>query len=308
MARALRPLAAALACAAAPAFAAGQAAEVCPPGEAGCARAVISAADARARAALAVSGGSPLTGSASTLGRRTATSRHVAVGLRLTAAGVRGLVPAAAGAEGEGDGTLVALGVDGAVALFDGFFLAPTVGGVLSVDVLGSAGWLGGGGPVGVDGAFTWGAGARVGVLRESFTLPGLSVSAVYRDIAALAAGDTATGPAWATEADAWSVRATVGKRVGAVDVLGGAGWDRTGGELAATYTSALATRETAGVRDLEDARWSGFAGIGWTFLVFQVAGEVGWIGGGDGYAADTDSVPAPDGGVFGTLAFRFTY
>lgn len=308
LARALRPLAAALACAGAPALLAAQAAEVCPVGEAGCARAAISAADARARAALAVSGGSPLTGSASTLGRRTATSRHAGVALRMSATGARALVPAAAGGRAAGEATLVGLSVDGAVALFDGFFVAPTVGGLLSVDLLGSAGWLGGGGPIDIDGAFTWGVGARVGVLRESFTLPGLSVSAVYRDVAALAAGDTAIGPAWAAETDAWSLRATVGKRIGAVDVLGGAGWDRTTGALSVTYASAPGTRESAGVPDLEDARWSGFAGIGWTFLVFQAAGEVGWVGGGDGYADDAGGVPAPEGGAFGSLAFRFTY
>jgi hypothetical protein len=285
-----------------------QVADVCPAGEPECARVVQSAVDARARAALAVSGGAPLPGSASTLGRRTATSRHASLALRLTAVGADAFAPGAGAGDPPGSGTLIALSVDGALALFDGFVAAPTVGGVLSIDALASAGWLGAGGPIDARGAFVWGAGLRVGVLRESFTLPGLTVSAMYRDIARLTAGDGAAPPRWDVDADALSLRATVGKRIAALDAIVGGGWDRAGGSAAAGYTNSLSQTEGAGVRDLHDSRWSAFAGAGWTFLVFQLAGELGWVEGGAGHAEEAFRLAGSDGAWFGTLSFRFTY
>jgi hypothetical protein len=288
---------------------AAQAAEVCPPAEPECARAVVSAVDARARAVLAASGGSPLPGSASTLGRRTAASRHASVALRMSAVGSDAFAPAGdGGGEAAGKGTLVALSADGALAIFDGFFAAPTVGGVLSVDALASAGWLGGGGPIDVGGSFTWGAGARVGILRESFTLPGLSVSAMYRSVASLTGGEMQAPPVWNAQATALSLRATLGKRIGQLDAVVGAGWDDASGALSVVYPSALGGTEASGVRDLDEARWSAFAGVGWTFLVFQVAGEVGWIEGGSAQASEVADRAGTDGAWFGSLSFRFTY
>ncbi|HSM37159.1 MAG TPA: hypothetical protein VK837_12225, partial [Longimicrobiales bacterium] len=281
---------------------------VCPPAEPECARAVVSAVDARARAVLAASGGAPLPGAASTLGRRTASSRHASVALRLSAVGSDAFAPAADGGEAAGKGTLVALSADGALAIFDGFFAAPTVGGVLSIDALASAGWLGGGGSIDVGESFTWGAGARVGILRESFTLPGLSVSAMYRGVASLTAGDMGAPPVWNAEATALSLRATLGKRIGQLDAVAGAGWDDASGAIGVVYRSTLGGIEASGVRDLDEARWSAFAGVGWTFLVFQVAGEAGWIEGGAAQASEVADRDGTDSAWFGSLSFRFTY
>lgn len=283
--------------------AAAQVADVCPPAEPACANAVLSALDARARAVLVASGGSPVPGSASTLGRRTARSRRATVAVRTTFGRAGALR-----SEPDRHGTLAAVGVDGAIALFDGFFVAPTVGGVLSLDALASAGWVGGGDPPRLDGSFTWALGARVGVLRESFTLPGLSLSVMYRGMPSLAAGDTASGPAWTAESDALSVRGTLGKRIGGADAFAGVAWDRAGGSLEATYLDGSAVRESAGVRDLSEGRWAGFGGLGYTFLVFQLAVEAGWQAGGGRHAGQAFAIDASDGRFFGGLSFRFTY
>ncbi|HUG02561.1 MAG TPA: hypothetical protein VML95_11900 [Longimicrobiales bacterium] len=298
---------AALAATAAGSAARAQVPDVCPPGEPGCAVAVLSAADARARAALVASGGSPVPGSASTLGRRTAHSRRATAAARLSLGPASTFRSAPVPGGTVRDGALVALAVDGAIALFDGFFAAPTVGGVLSIDALGSLGWVGGGGPIEIDGGLTWAVGARVGVFRESFTLPGLAVSVMYRGIGSLAVVDSAA-PTWSADADALAVRATLGKRLGGVDAFAGVAWDRSDGSLGVSYVNQSAVREEAIVRDHSEARWAGFGGLGYTFLVFQLAAEAGWQGGGEGYAEEGFEIGASKGRPFGSVSFRFTY
>ncbi|MEN8375465.1 MAG: hypothetical protein ABFS34_08455 [Gemmatimonadota bacterium] len=282
--------------------------EVCPAGEQGCALAVLSGLDAWARAALVAGGGSPLPGSASTLGKRTAASRHVAIATRVTVGEVLGVRGATSQVAPSVDGTLVAVGVDAAVALFDGFFAAPTVGGVFSIDALASVGWIGGGGSLDVSDGMTWALGARLGVLRESFTLPGLTVSAAYRQIARFEAASAGDGPGWQGDLDGLSVRLTAGKRLGSVDALVGAGWDRVGGPLSASYTNLAGAPEVSAVADVDVGRWAGFAGVGWTFLVFQVAAEAGWQAGGDGFSDSGVDIEPSGGRAFGGISFRFTY
>lgn len=298
--------------------AAGQVSDVCPEAEPECARGVLSAADGRAGFALVAAGGAPVPGSASTLGRRTATSRRFTTALRATFMSVDALLPASADAEPTGGGTAVAFGVDGALALFDGFFAAPTVGGVLSVDALASAGWVGGAGPMNVDGAFTWGAGLRLGILRESFTLPGVSASFMVREVGPLRSGPMASGivgppppgfqPAWVADADALVARLTLGKRIGAVDAFAGAGWDRVGGDLSLGFVAEDGSFSGAGVRDQTTSRWSALVGAGYTFLVFQVAGEAGWQQGGESHEEEGFRIDGSDGRFFGGFSFRFTY
>ncbi|MBW3535994.1 MAG: hypothetical protein KY453_12400, partial [Gemmatimonadetes bacterium] len=165
---------------------------------------------------LAGAGGTELPGGASTLGRRLARSPRM--GLSLRVGGVAGSMPDFLSGAGPGDEagvfTPVAQGIM-TVGLFDGFSPLPTVGGFLSLDVQGSAGrvFLPGGEGFQRD-ANVFGLAARLGVLRESFTLPGVTVSAARRWTREVRVGEPfhpeRTG--LAVDVATTSVRATVGK------------------------------------------------------------------------------------------------
>jgi len=118
--------------------------------------------------------------------------------------------------------------------LFDGFRLLPTVGGFLSLDVVGQASFAflpeekGFGGRVDAISL-----GARVGILRESFTLPGVTLSYARRMGEVARLGDGASGDSAELvvdpTVDSW--RVTVGKDLFAFGVSAGMGWDDIAGE-----------------------------------------------------------------------------
>src|SRR5690606_2935207 len=87
------------------------------------------------------------------------------------------------GLRGDGGRFIGSLALDGAAGVFRGFSPLPTVGGVGSLDVLAGIGLVfpptGAGFRGGSKG--TWALGARLGILRESFTFPGVSVTGMYR-------------------------------------------------------------------------------------------------------------------------------
>src|SRR5207253_5684532 len=81
--------------------------------------------------------------------------------------------------------------LDASFGVFTGFGLLPTVGGFLSLDLLGSAGILPAPTSKGFSGsARSYAGGARLGILRESFTAPGISGSVMYRRIEHITYGD----------------------------------------------------------------------------------------------------------------------
>jgi hypothetical protein len=74
------------------------------------------------------------------------------------------------------------INLDAAVGILSGWSIAPTIGGFASLDLIGSVGHLMMPDEFSEAGK-SWAVGARVGILRESFTAPGVSVTgiAVYR-------------------------------------------------------------------------------------------------------------------------------
>jgi len=256
--------------------------------------------------------GSEVPGSASTLGRKIGNTPRLATSLRLgtgsiglpdifdqgtgAAPDVAFLVPAASFA--------VALGV------LDGFSPMPTVGGVLSLDLVGSVAVVMPPSAQGFHGRGTAASvGARVGILRESFTLPGVTVSAVRRFISGSALGRIDLGDPAALEVDpaVTSVRATVGKDLFGVGVLAGVGWDDASAETLVAVTRM--SGEPAQVRSRMDAdRRLYFGGLAMNFLLLQLSLEGGWA---QGYAA----VPGGAGSSFdsgrntpfASLSLRFT-
>jgi len=77
------------------------------------------------------------------------------------------------------------------------------------------------------------GFGARVGLLRETGPLPGVSVSLMRRDLPTITYGDIASGDEfqYAVDLRATNLRLMASKQFALVDLAGGLGWDRYTGK-----------------------------------------------------------------------------
>lgn len=277
------------------------------------------------RLGMGLTGGNPVPGTGSTLGKSFGGLPRFTVGLRATAASTK--IPDVR-QEGSTEDLSFALGsidADAALGVFDGFSPAPTIGGLLSVDLLASAGFI----PIPSGEGFqnrkpwTWSAGARVGILRESFVTPGVSLSAMYRRLPTVTYGD----PALQTE-DAFfradlkntSLRAVVSKNLMVVGLAAGLGYDHysstVGYGVAVTAPPVPGLCVSNGGRcelriadtDVSSHRLSYFGNVSLNFVVLNLIGELGWQSGGDLPTPAVDSRLQPkDGAIFGSLALRLT-
>jgi hypothetical protein len=264
-----------------------------------------------ARLALAAAGGNPVPGTPSTLGIRLGPFPPFSIAGRMTLA--RTGLPAARRLQGGSDPNVTFVGWHGDVSfgLFSGLAPFATVGGLLAVDLLGSLGTvrvpdsegLNGGGVI------TWGTGARIGITRESFTTPGTSLSVMYRDLGEFTYGDRRLQATDAfvhmDETFLWSFRALVGKRVTALGMTGGIGYDHYGGE------ALLRVRDGAGFVEVTEehaaGRWNAFVNGTFTLLVLSATAELGWQAGGDP-PPGAPSDAAKSGALFASLALRLGF
>lgn len=281
-----------------------------------CQELVLIASAVQRGVGLGAAGGSDIPGTPSTLGRRLGSVPRI--GLSLSGGAMRVALPEVSTASGAsvGQETFTQLSARAGVAfgLVDGFQLAPTIGGVLSLDVLASysavrlppgAGFHGS--------ANGFGIGGRLGLLRESFTLPGVSVSATRRWMGTVNVGDLAGGDMGTVRTDVrvTSYRATVGKNLFAVGLLGGFGWDRVSGDVQidgrfqggnGPVLSGTGSGEMSADRRLYFV--SGWFG----FLVYQVSGELGYVEGSkDPFVQRLGSYDPSERSFFASLAFRIT-
>jgi len=248
-----------------------------------CVEAAVATRAALGHVGLMAGMGSEVPGSAGTLGRRLASSPRVALGVRVGFASA-----AQPDAADPGDGparrsTFLAGTLDGSITVgaFDGFQLLPTIGGVLSLDVVGRASAVflpRGEGYDGGVGAFT--LGARLGLLRESFTVPGVAVSVSQRLLGDIRLGSVDRGDRWGITIDpaVTSVRATVGKDFLAVGFLAGWGWDRYTGDVRLSLADGGGGQVT--LDSFEATRTLLFGGASMNFLILQVSLEGGWARG----------------------------
>lgn len=257
------------------------------------------------RVAIAAAGGNPVAGTASTLGMRLPGSPRWSIALRSTIA--RASLPPI-GDDGAFSPTLWSVNADASVGLFNGINLLPTIGGFASIDVLASLGVL----SVPDDDGFerssplTWALGTRVGILRESFTAPGVSVSAMYRSLPDVSQGPMEEAVFRGTDQSVLSVRGTVGKRVLGIGLTGGIGYDRTRSDVQATFSDpdVVPGVPPVGLREeITSGRTSFFGNVSYTLLILNMAAELGWQADGDrpaGAHRDTGK-----GGPFGGIAIR---
>jgi hypothetical protein len=152
-----------------------------------------------------------------------------------------------------------------------------------------------------------------MGILRESFSLPGISISAFRRSLGNQRLWTVDDGdPSEARfEVGVLSLRGLVGKDLWGVGVFGGFGWDRYSGDATVAVTDPEGGNSDGnGVGDLRSDRRIYFAGASRTFLALQISGEVGWAEGFD------TTLPLPrqggfnpaSGSHFGSLALRLTF
>ncbi len=247
------------------------------------------------RTGIALSGGNPLLGASSTLGIRLGAIPKVSVAARVTGARLVISDEESADAADELSSIARSINADASLGIFSGFSLLPTVGGFGSIDLLGSYGKL----SLSDDDRFTgdpssWAAGVRIGILRESFTAPGISVSAMYRSIGTYShtVGEPGIDAGTIMILDnnlAVNLRATVGKRILMLGAVAGVGYDRFNSDAALVTPAGTLTQE------LETSATTFFGNLSWTMLILHIVGE-GGVQRADGESA-----------VYGSLALRLS-
>lgn len=307
--------------------------------------AVAQAVDAaQPQVGILMAGGNPTLGTASTGGVRLGILPRVSAGARVNVVFAR--LPDIRD-ESSSSGAAVpekfsvpapALGADVSLGVFPGISVAPTIGGIGAIDLLGSATVL----PVslaGVDGLeknpVSWGAGARVGLLRESFLTPGVSVSVMYRKMGELQFGDVCEGgevqdptstnrSICAGEGDFGeigfglsnvSVRGALSKRLLVLGLTAGVGYDRFDTDADVAFRAPVVTGTTARQIfrfddvQVDNDRWSAFVNGSFTLLVGSIVAEAGWLQGQNpisGFPSTSDFDPKK-GTFFGSIGARLS-
>ena len=235
-----------------------------------------------------------------------------------------------------------AVGANLSVGLTQGFSVAPMIGGFGAIDLLGSVSVL----PLSLledfgDNAFSWGAGARVGLIRESFVTPGVSVSLMYRNLGDVSFGEVCEGtegpsPTAPTDPDRsvctgfdlgsnevgeiefglsnWSARAAVSKRLLALGLTAGLGYDRFDTDADFAFSTSVGPPGATEVYryrkvGVDNDRWSAFLNASVTVLMASLVAEAGWMQGSDpiqGFPSDTD-FDAGKETWFGSLGLRLS-
>lgn len=281
-----------------------------------CQETVLAVQAAQGAFGLAASGGTDLPGSASTLGWRLKGSPRFALSLRgsLTRAPAPSLTRSGGLPTGETTLSLPSIRFSGTAGLFDGFSLGPTVGGLGSVDLTISGQWIAPPKAKGFqENVMGWGIGTRVGILRESFSLPGVSLSAFHRWLGSASLWEVGEGdPAEAVfDLRVSSLRGVIGKDIGGIGFFGGAGWDRYTGDVLLVVTDPGGGGiASTGAGQLKSERRLYFFGGSMNFLALQLSAEVGWADGFDpnlpaSFAGEFDPSSRSE---FGSLAFRLTF
>lgn len=234
------------------------------------------------RVGLVLWGGSPVPGTANTGGLRRRSTPRVSLSGRIALAPVE-LPPLLDRSRLEGSrGLLTSASLQTTVGVAHGFSPLPTVGGFLAVDLIGRASVARLPSGKGFDRGSVWGwaLGARLGLLRESLTLPGVSVTGVWGRSARLAYGDpdgrTTDGAMWGAVSGLHAT-AAVSRRLLGLRLGGGLSYDRYGGTVNVRYVVGPSGAQQVQEADAATERWSGFGTITWTRVIYHLVLELGW-------------------------------
>ena len=238
---------------------------------------------------LALAGGNPVLGTASPIGTKFRWLPRMFIGGRLSFiwAEIPDILnyPEASGDPvGKVDLSVTMPQLDLSVGIFDGFMLNTTLGGFASVELLGSLGpvLLPAGAGFQND-ATGWGLGARIGVLRESFTAPGISVSGMYKSAGRIRYGNVADGDdaQFSMNLNVTSFRAGISKSFVAIGLGFTLGYDHYSSDVAFGVADELGNLvpvvSESAPADVSSGRWSAFADVSYIVLFFNIVAEFGW-------------------------------
>lgn len=270
-----------------------------------CAQVVNSLSNVQPTVGIAFSGGNPVLGTATTFGTRLGLIPRVSLTARANVAfaEVPALFDGYVGQISESQSQLPTMGTTGvpigsiqgdlAVGLFNGISVTPMVSGIGSVDLLGSVAFIPQVDEAGIsESIVNWGAGARVGLLRQGVVMPGISVSAMYRRMAEVGFGDLSQGDSgeFSTNLSTLSVRGIISKGVLMFDLALGAGYDRYTSDLGLGWAMTCSTqaclaansnqplRLQGGVEgELTTAAWNVFGDLTLDLLLLKLVAEVGY-------------------------------
>ena len=223
---------------------------------------------------------------------------------------------------------------DLAIGVFNGITLVPMLGGLGSIDLLGSVSFIPMIEDAGLEDAIvSWGVGARVGILKGGLVAPGLSVSGMYRRIGEASFGDIeAEDPdpgEFAMDLSTLSLRAALSKGIAMFDFAVGAGYDKYTSDPSFNFALNCRTAECTAAADpansdegitvrmeeriggeVETAAWNVFGNFGMSLLLLNLVGEIGYQKATD--VLDSDDVQVTEeelsgGRIFGSLGLRLT-
>jgi len=253
-------------------------------------------------------GGTDVPGSSSTLGKKLGSVPRVSASLRATLGRLKSPRATGASRPDVDDQTLWVPTLQGSivVSVLDGFSVVPSVGGLFSLDLLATVSYLRLPSEFGDDSG-TVGVGARLGLLRESFTAPGVSVSVVHRGLGEATYGGRTSDNAEITfDVSTTSVRAIIGKNLPFIGFFAGAGWDWHRGGMSMRTIAPGGAISTA-TADFTDRRTVYFGGTSWSFLVVQGSIEAGWSSGFGDLPGRTGDFSASSRPLFASAALRVT-
>ncbi len=198
-------------------------------------------------------------------------------------AGLRAHIPVVTHepAVGQAKGEFVLKTIQGnlVAGLFEGFQVKPTVGGLLSLDLLAQGHFLFFPKEVGLDsrmGAFS--LGVRLGLVRETFTLPGIAVSVSRRFMSPMTLDwesvHYSTG--LVINPSISSLRLTIGKSISSLGLMAGAGLDSHNSEVT-LMVLPQDSDPTEFNAPLVIRRPVLFSGVSLSLLILQLSTEIGW-------------------------------
>jgi hypothetical protein len=278
---------------------------------AGCREAAVALQAAQGAIGLLAAGGTQVPGASSTLGRRFGGFPRLSGSVR---GGLAFLdVPDVRSASSTSGRSFTGLATQAslAVGIIDGFSLIPTVGGIFSVDLFATLGALMlPEGPGFQEGSSQWGVGANLGLLRESFTAPGISVSIARRGLGEAQLGSRASGDDVEITLDpsVTSLRAVLGKDLVALGFVAGVGWDRYTSDGLISVSGSGGTARQAEADGFSSDRMLAFGGLSLSLLVLQISAEGGLAKGFEAVSGRPASGYDPeDASLFLSIAGRLT-